>query len=52
MDFDAFNFSPVFLDNMEQIRRVEQFSDGYHVTFGGQEVMVAYLLEITRKAGG
>ena len=52
VDFDTFNFSPVFLDNMEQIHRVEQLSDGYHVTFGGQEVMVAYLLEITRKTEG
>ncbi len=35
--------------NLEQIRRVEQLSDAYHLTFGQQDVMVSYLLKLTRK---
>ena len=49
VDFDTFHFSPVFLSNIDQIRRVEQISDAYHLTFGKKEVMVAYLLKITRR---
>ena len=49
VDFDTFKFSPVFMSNLEQIRRVEQLSDAYHLTFGQQDVMVSYLLKLTRK---
>ena len=48
VDFDTFGFGPVFQENLEQIRRVEQLSDAYHLKLGRQDVMVAYLLEITR----
>ncbi|MBA2474583.1 MAG: hypothetical protein H0V40_01305, partial [Actinobacteria bacterium] len=41
-----FRFSPLFAENREQIRRAEQLSDAYHLTFGDDELMVAYLLEI------
>ena len=51
-DFDTFSFTPMFLENMEQIHRVEQLSDAYHLTLGKSEVMVAYLLEVTWKKEG
>ncbi len=51
-DYGFFRFTPVFEENLEQIRRVEQLSDAYHVTFGDEAVMVAYLLEITRRTRG
>lgn len=47
-DFAFFHFSPVFYENIEQIRRVEQLSDAYHLNFGGDDVMVMYLLEVRR----
>jgi hypothetical protein len=31
---------------------VEQLSDAYHLTFGGTDVMISYLLEVTRRRGG
>jgi len=48
-DFSFFPFSPIFQQNGEQIRRVEQLSDAYHYTLGGDEMMVAYLVEIRRR---
>jgi len=45
-DYSFFRFSPLFAENREQIRRAEQLSDAYHLTFGDDELMVAYLLEI------
>ena len=45
-----FHFSPVFYENIDQIRRVEELSDAYHLTFGDEDVMVMYLLEITHRA--
>ena len=44
-----FEFSELFKSKNDQIARVEEHSDAYHLTFGETEVMVAYLLEITRK---
>jgi hypothetical protein len=49
VDFSFFEFSDLFESKSEQIARVEEHSDAYHLTFGGDDVMVAYLLEITRK---
>jgi S-methylmethionine-dependent homocysteine/selenocysteine methylase/SAM-dependent methyltransferase len=49
VDFSFFEFSELFREKCEQIERVEQHSDAYHLTFGETEVMVAYLLEIKRK---
>jgi release factor glutamine methyltransferase len=49
-DYSFFRFSPLFDENREQIRRAEQLSDAYHLTFGDDELMVAYLLEIRRAA--
>lgn len=49
IDYAFFHFSPVFYENIEQIRRVEQLSDAYHLRFGEDDVMVMYLLEVKRK---
>jgi S-methylmethionine-dependent homocysteine/selenocysteine methylase/SAM-dependent methyltransferase len=46
VDFAFFPFGPLFNANKEQIVRVEQLSDAYHLVPGGEDVMVAYLLEI------
>lgn len=49
VDFNLYQFNPVFTENLAQIRRVEELSDAYHFDFGEDErVMVMYLLEITR----
>ena len=45
-DYSFFRFNPVFEENRAQIGRAEQLSDAYHLTFGDEELMVAYLLEI------
>ena len=47
VEFSFFPFGPLFIENREQIARVEQLSDAYHIEVGGEDVMVAYLLEIT-----
>ncbi len=49
VDFSFFQFSDLFSTKREQIARVEEQSDAYHLRFGAADVMVAYLLEITRK---
>ena len=48
-DFSFFHFSPVFYENIEQIRRVEELSDAYHLKLGEEDVMVMYLLEVTHR---
>jgi S-methylmethionine-dependent homocysteine/selenocysteine methylase/SAM-dependent methyltransferase len=47
-DINFFPFGPVFESNREQIRRVEELSDAHHLTLGGTDLTVAYLLEIER----
>jgi S-methylmethionine-dependent homocysteine/selenocysteine methylase/SAM-dependent methyltransferase len=47
-DFSFFPFGPLFHESKPQIERVEELSDAYHVEVGGEDVMVAYLLEVTR----
>jgi hypothetical protein len=49
VDFAFFEFNGVFDDKREQIARVEASSEAYHLTLGDRAVMVAYLLEVTRK---
>jgi hypothetical protein len=49
VDFSLFEFTDLFRAKREQIARVEERSDAYHLNFGESEMMVAYLLEITRK---
>jgi S-methylmethionine-dependent homocysteine/selenocysteine methylase/SAM-dependent methyltransferase len=48
VDFSFFPFGPLFVGSAEQIARVEQLSDAYHIAVGGEDVMVAYLLEVWR----
>ena len=48
VDFAFFEFSDLFNAAHEQIERVEERSDAYHLKFAATDVMVAYLLEITR----
>ncbi|HWE15389.1 MAG TPA: homocysteine S-methyltransferase family protein [Solirubrobacteraceae bacterium] len=50
VDFSFFEFSDLFNTKREQLARVEEQSDAYHLRFGTADVMVAYLLEITRKS--
>ena len=45
-DFGFFPFGPVFAEHREQILRVEEASDAHHLQIGGEDVMVAYLLEV------
>ena len=49
VDFSFFEFTDLFKAKSEQIARVEEHSDAYHLKFGESEMMVAYLLEITRQ---
>jgi homocysteine S-methyltransferase len=54
-DFGFFGFTEPFVEQREQILRVEDLSDAYHLSFADQDVMVAYLLEIShdrRREGG
>jgi S-methylmethionine-dependent homocysteine/selenocysteine methylase/SAM-dependent methyltransferase len=48
VDFSFFPFGPIFEENAEQIRRVEELSDAYHLVLAGQDLMIAYLLEAGR----
>jgi homocysteine S-methyltransferase len=48
VDFTLFEFPEPFFDKREQIARVVAGSDAYHLKLGDQDVMGAYLLEITR----
>ncbi len=47
VDFSFFPFGSVFQQNRAQIERVEELSDAYHLRFAREDVMVAYLLEVT-----
>ena len=49
LDYGFFPFTAVFQEHREQIGRVEQLSDAYHLNLGGEDVMVAYLLELSRR---
>ena len=51
VDFAFFQFSDMFSERQEQIERVEKLSDAYHLKLGGDDVMVAYLLEVTARKG-
>jgi len=50
VDFSFFPFGPLFVASREQIRRVEELSDAYHIAVGDEDVVVAYLLEVTHAA--
>ena len=51
VDYTLFNFPDEHRRHSEQIERVEKLSDAYHVRLGDGDVMVAYLLEVSRKPG-
>ena len=46
VDFSFFEFHELFLEKREQIARVEELSDAYHLKLDDSDVMVAYLLEV------
>jgi S-methylmethionine-dependent homocysteine/selenocysteine methylase/SAM-dependent methyltransferase len=48
VDFAFFDFDHQFTEKEQQIHRVEQLSDAYHLRLGDQDVMIAYLIEVTR----
>jgi S-methylmethionine-dependent homocysteine/selenocysteine methylase len=50
VDFGFFEFSELFSEREQQIHRVEQMSDAYHLRIGDRNVIVAYLIEVTRAA--
>jgi S-methylmethionine-dependent homocysteine/selenocysteine methylase/SAM-dependent methyltransferase len=52
VDFAFFDFHRLFTERKEQIERVEELSDAYHLRFRDEDVMVAYLLEVTAAARG
>ena len=52
VDFAFVGFSELLQEPSEQIERVEELSDAYHIKLGDRDVMVAYLIEITRAGGG
>jgi S-methylmethionine-dependent homocysteine/selenocysteine methylase/SAM-dependent methyltransferase len=47
VDVGFLPFTALFARNREQIERVEQLSDAYHLRIAGDDVIVAYLLEVT-----
>jgi len=49
VDYSFFPFGPIFQQNTQQIERVEELSDAYHLRFAEEDVLVAYLLRVTRK---
>jgi release factor glutamine methyltransferase len=50
VDYSFFPFGEVFEPNAAQIARVEEISDAHHLAVGGDNVMIAYLLEVRRGA--
>ena len=51
VDFAFLELGDTLADYAEQIDRVEELSDAYHLRFGEASSMVAYLLEIVPKRG-
>jgi S-methylmethionine-dependent homocysteine/selenocysteine methylase/SAM-dependent methyltransferase len=47
VDIEFFAFHALFEQRKDQIDRVEELSDAYHLRFRDEDVMVAYLLEVT-----
>jgi SAM-dependent methyltransferase len=46
VDYTMFELPPPIVENREQVRRVEELSDAYHLRVGERELAIAYLLEI------
>jgi homocysteine S-methyltransferase len=51
VDFAFLELGAALADYREQINRVEELSDAYHLTFGEEDTMIAYLLEIEAEGG-
>jgi SAM-dependent methyltransferase len=49
VDFAFFESNGIFAERNEQLERVEARSDAYHLTLGDRDVMIAYLVEVTRR---
>ena len=49
LDFGFLPFTEHFRQHAEHIARVERMSDAHHLEVCGSDVMVGYLLEITRR---
>jgi S-methylmethionine-dependent homocysteine/selenocysteine methylase/SAM-dependent methyltransferase len=49
VDVGFFPMSELFQENREQIARVEQLSDAWHLELGESDVMAVYLLELARR---
>jgi len=52
VDFAFFPSGEVFEANRGQIQRVKQLSDAFDFRLAGRDIMVAYLVEITRSSSG
>ena len=50
VEFSFFPFGPLFERSRTQIARVERLSDAYHISVADEDVMAAYLLEVSRRA--
>ncbi|MBA3264160.1 MAG: homocysteine S-methyltransferase family protein [Thermoleophilaceae bacterium] len=50
VDYSFFEVTELFQRGREHINHVEALTDAYHLAFGGQDVMVAYLLEVRRSS--
>jgi S-methylmethionine-dependent homocysteine/selenocysteine methylase/SAM-dependent methyltransferase len=48
VDYSFFEVTDLFERSREHINHVEELTDAYHLRFGDQDVMVAYLLEVRR----
>ena len=48
VDYSFFEVTDLFERSRDHINHVEELTDAYHLAFGGQDVMVAYLLEVRR----
>jgi homocysteine S-methyltransferase len=51
VDFAFLELGPALAEYAEQIGRVEELSDAYHLRFGEEDTMIAYLLEISAGDG-
>jgi len=49
VDCSFVELTELFQRGREHVKQAEDLSDAYHLRFGDQEVMVAYLLEVRRR---
>jgi S-methylmethionine-dependent homocysteine/selenocysteine methylase/SAM-dependent methyltransferase len=50
VDFGVFKLGQETRERLAQVELVEELSDAYHLRLGGEQAMVAYLLEVRRSA--